>query len=96
MTFRLQRWNLGVRPWGEGGGGGGEAGLQCYAGLGIEETFHDLEGVYICTEYRHLSVNIARVVAVHFIDQVVRNEKEKGCLVRLSKYSEDIVDSIQC
>ena len=30
---------------------------------------------------RHLSVNIARIVAVHFIDQVVRNEKERGFLV---------------
>ena len=48
------------------------------------------------SQYCQYIVNIARVVAVHFIDQVVRNEKEKGCLVRLSKYSEDIVDSIQC
>ena len=44
----------------------------------------------------HLSVNIARIVAVHFIHLVVRNEKEKGCLVGLSNYSEGIVDSIQC
>ena len=44
----------------------------------------------------HLSLNIASVVAVHFIDQVVRNEKERGRLVGLLNYSEGIVDSMQC
>ena len=33
-----------------GGVGGRQLGLQCFAGFGIEETFHDLEDVYICTE----------------------------------------------
>ena len=42
----------------------------------------------------HLSVNIARVVVVHFIDQVVRNEKEKGCFVGLSNHSGALL--IQC
>ena len=39
----------------------------------------------------HLSLNIARVVAVHFI---VRNEKERGCLVGLSNHSGALL--IQC
>ena len=44
----------------------------------------------------HMSVNIARIVAVHFIDQVVRNEKERGYFVGLPKNNEDIFDSMQC
>ena len=48
------------------------------------------------SQYCQYIVNIARVVAVHFIHQVVRNEKERGRLVGLLNYSEGIVDSMQC